>query len=137
MEFDLQIFLNVLAAVLLIIAAAVKLKLYSYLRTIHILLIAIGFVYIALVRIFVALELFGVIEYPGSLQRITVVGGYVFITIGSIGLFYFVRKTFADAVRAVKKLGVLPDKWKGIEEKVAIFEEKEHKTKDSTAGEEK
>jgi hypothetical protein len=111
--------LNIIIAVVAITVAMLKFKLYSYIKTPYLFLIASGFLYFGAVRILVALDELNILTISSDLTRIIIGGGYVFILIGCIGLYFFVRKGFVEAAKLLKEKGVpLPDTWKSLDKRV-------------------
>jgi hypothetical protein len=109
-------YINGVAAILSILIAVTTLRMYTYLRTVYVLLIAIGFVYLCIIRILIAVEDLNILVMSADTSRVISAGAYLIIAIGTIGLFCHIRAMFTDAVRLLKRKGaVIPDKWKDVE----------------------
>jgi hypothetical protein len=110
---------NLLIALIAIMIAAIKVRLYAYLKTPYVLLLGFGFTYFGIIRILIALDGFKVITFDSKLSELVVGGGYVFLLIGSIGVFVFVKKAFIEAARLLREKGAaLPDTWKNLDARV-------------------
>jgi len=109
---------DVMVAIAAIIIAGTALIIYRYLKTIYILLLVVGFTYLAIIRALDALDEVSVISYSGDVARFIIGIGYVPIAVGMVGLLFFVRKSFVEAARLLKQHGAeLPDTWRSLDER--------------------
>jgi hypothetical protein len=121
MEFNLTVWLNIGIVITAIAIAIVKFLIFKYIRTVYLLLIVVGFVYFAAVRVLIAMQELDIL----TIQTYVVGGGFILILIGSIGVLVFVRKSFIEAARLLKEKGVeLPDTWKSLDERVERLKKK-------------
>lgn len=119
---------DIVVATSAIIIAGTALMIYRYLRTVYILLITVGFTYLAIIRALDALDELSAIDYSGDMVRFVIGLGYIPIAVGMVGLFFFVRKSFIEATHLLKQHGAeLPDTWKGLDERIEKLKERSDK----------
>ena len=105
--------------VVAIAIAVIKLRIYKYLYTPYLLVIALAFVFFAIMRVLIALDELKIFNFSATLSREVTGLGYLAILIGSIGLLVFVKKAFIEAALLLKEKGIpLPDTWKDLDKRV-------------------